>query len=138
MMDAVLDPTNSAQQQQLPTMGFCMVRPPGHHVKPSRPMGFGLINFIAVAARYALQQPHINKVRRPHQHSLQLKAARPRTWAQPLAACHLTPALTARGSSDLNCRSLPIQLQQQHQALRRRGTCADAHLSLVRLHVCRC
>lgn len=85
-MDAVLDPTNSAQQQQqqrLPTMGFCTVRPPGHHVKPSRPMGFGLINFIAVAARYALQQPHINKVRWPHQHSLQLKLPRPKTREQP-------------------------------------------------------
>jgi histone deacetylase 6 len=43
-------------------MGFCLVRPPGHHVKASRPMGFGLINFIAVSAQYALQQPHINKV----------------------------------------------------------------------------
>lgn len=63
VMDAVLDPATSVQQQQQhPTMGFCMVRPPGHHVKASRPMGFGLINFIAVAARYALQQPHINKV----------------------------------------------------------------------------
>lgn len=29
-------------------------------------MGFGLINFIAVAAQYALKQPHINKVRRSH------------------------------------------------------------------------
>lgn len=50
------------QQQQHPTMGFALVRPPGHHVKATRPMGFGLLNFIAVAARYALQQPHINKV----------------------------------------------------------------------------
>eukprot|EP00775_Hariotina_reticulata_P005818 gene5818-6059_t len=45
--------------------GVCLVRPPGHHVLPSRPMGFGLVNFMAVAAAYALrQQTHtlVNKV----------------------------------------------------------------------------
>lgn len=63
VLDAVLaDPTQQQQQQPRSTMGFCLVRPPGHHVKASRPMGFGLVNFIAVAARYALQQPGINKV----------------------------------------------------------------------------
>jgi hypothetical protein len=36
--------------------GFCLVRPPGHHVLPSRPMGFGLANFMAVATRHAQQQ----------------------------------------------------------------------------------
>jgi len=44
------------------TMGFSLVRPPGHHVKATRPMGFGLLNFIAVAARHALQHRHISKV----------------------------------------------------------------------------
>lgn len=64
VLDAVLAAPAQQQEQQPPcsTMGFCLVRPPGHHVKASRPMGFGLINFIAVAARYALQQPAINKV----------------------------------------------------------------------------
>jgi acetoin utilization deacetylase AcuC-like enzyme len=53
---AVLDAVLSGTQQ----CGMCLVRPPGHHVLPCRPMGFGLVNFMAVAAAYALRvQTHI-------------------------------------------------------------------------------
>lgn len=45
------------EQQLRASMGFALVRPPGHHVLPTRPMGFGLVNTISIAARYA-QQKH--------------------------------------------------------------------------------
>jgi acetoin utilization deacetylase AcuC-like enzyme len=35
-------------------VGFCTLRPPGHHAEPVRAMGFCLFNNIAVAARHAL------------------------------------------------------------------------------------
>ncbi|MFC1667525.1 histone deacetylase [Candidatus Omnitrophota bacterium] len=40
---------------------FCMVRPPGHHARPSQAMGFCLFNNIAIGARY-IQKRH--KLRR--------------------------------------------------------------------------
>jgi acetoin utilization deacetylase AcuC-like enzyme len=41
---------------------FALVRPPGHHAVASRAMGFCLFNNVAVAARYALQQFHLERV----------------------------------------------------------------------------
>jgi acetoin utilization deacetylase AcuC-like enzyme len=41
---------------------FCIVRPPGHHARPSQGMGFCLFNNIAVAARYAQRRYGIERV----------------------------------------------------------------------------
>jgi acetoin utilization deacetylase AcuC-like enzyme len=35
-------------------VGFCAVRPPGHHAEPSRAMGFCLFNNLAIAAEHAV------------------------------------------------------------------------------------
>jgi acetoin utilization deacetylase AcuC-like enzyme len=35
-------------------VGFCALRPPGHHAEPAQAMGFCLFNNVAVAARHAL------------------------------------------------------------------------------------
>jgi acetoin utilization deacetylase AcuC-like enzyme len=42
--------------------GFALVRPPGHHATPHRPMGFCLLNNIAVAARAAQRQVGVRRV----------------------------------------------------------------------------
>ena len=41
---------------------FCSVRPPGHHARPSEPMGFCLFNNVAVAARHALEAHGLERI----------------------------------------------------------------------------
>lgn len=41
---------------------FCAVRPPGHHARPSVPMGFCLFNNVVVAAKYALEVHGLERV----------------------------------------------------------------------------
>jgi len=43
-------------------VGFCMLRPPGHHAEPARAMGFCLFNNVAVAARHALDALGLRRV----------------------------------------------------------------------------
>ena len=41
---------------------FCATRPPGHHARPSEPMGFCLFNNIAIAARHALDARGLERI----------------------------------------------------------------------------
>ena len=41
---------------------FSALRPPGHHARPHTAMGFCIFNNIAIAARYALEHHHLQRV----------------------------------------------------------------------------
>ena len=41
---------------------FCAIRPPGHHARPSEPMGFCLFNNVAIAAKHALDVRGLDRV----------------------------------------------------------------------------
>jgi len=57
-VDAILTPT----EQEGKTNAFCVVRPPGHHATPEKPMGFCLYNNVAIAARHAQKKYGLEKV----------------------------------------------------------------------------
>ncbi|MCA9222427.1 MAG: histone deacetylase [Planctomycetales bacterium] len=44
------------------TKAFCLVRPPGHHALPERPMGFCLLNNVALGARLAIDELSLDRV----------------------------------------------------------------------------
>jgi acetoin utilization deacetylase AcuC-like enzyme len=44
------------------SLGFCEVRPSGHHAEPDRAMGFCLFNNVAVAAELAIQELGVGRV----------------------------------------------------------------------------
>src|SRR6204780_4720478 len=44
------------------TLGFCAVRPSGHHAEPDRAMGFSLFNNVAVAAELAIRRLGVSRV----------------------------------------------------------------------------
>jgi acetoin utilization deacetylase AcuC-like enzyme len=41
---------------------FCSIRPPGHHARPSAPMGFCFFNNVAIAVRHALASHGLERV----------------------------------------------------------------------------
>jgi acetoin utilization deacetylase AcuC-like enzyme len=41
---------------------FCAIRPPGHHARPSEPMGFCLFNNVAIAARHAMEVHGLERI----------------------------------------------------------------------------
>lgn len=41
---------------------FCSIRPPGHHARPSEPMGFCLFDNVAIAAKHALDVHGLQRV----------------------------------------------------------------------------
>lgn len=48
--------------QGMQRVGFCAVRPPGHHATYDKAMGFCVFNNVAIAARYALERYNLSRV----------------------------------------------------------------------------
>lgn len=48
--------------QQETNAAFCAIRPPGHHAKRAKSMGFCFYNNVAIAATYALEQYNLQRV----------------------------------------------------------------------------
>jgi len=59
-VSAWLDGVDRVLENHQPT--FVLARPPGHHARAHTGMGFCVFNNAAIAAFYALQQPHIQRV----------------------------------------------------------------------------
>ena len=55
-IDAILQEPATAKQ------AFCVLRPPGHHARPSQGMGFCIFNSIAIGARHAVQRKSLERV----------------------------------------------------------------------------
>ncbi len=58
---AVVDAVDRVLQGE-DTRAFCAVRPPGHHALAAAPMGFCLINNVAVAAKHAVARHRLDRV----------------------------------------------------------------------------
>jgi acetoin utilization deacetylase AcuC-like enzyme len=60
-VSAVCDAVDKVSKNQARN-AFCAVRPPGHHATPVHSMGFCLFNNVAIAAEYARQHYHLDRV----------------------------------------------------------------------------
>lgn len=58
---AVIHAVDEVVQGREPN-ALCLIRPPGHHARPAAAMGFCLFNHIAVAAKYAVDELHLDRV----------------------------------------------------------------------------
>ncbi len=57
----VIEAVRAVQRGQVEAV-LALVRPPGHHARPAREMGFCLFNNVALAALYALQEGGLERV----------------------------------------------------------------------------
>ena len=62
LVDAVVSASSSAGSDVAVPAGFGICRPPGHHAVAGAPMGFCLMNTVAIAARHAQNAHGLRKV----------------------------------------------------------------------------
>ena len=62
LVDAVVEASSKRTAGVEVPAGYSIARPPGHHATANQPMGFCLLNNVAIAARYAQQHHGLQKV----------------------------------------------------------------------------
>jgi acetoin utilization deacetylase AcuC-like enzyme len=59
---AASSPASSAASSAAGTAAFCITRPPGHHATRDTPLGYCLLNNVALAARHAQRKHRLERV----------------------------------------------------------------------------
>ena len=62
LVDAVVEASSKRTAGVEVPSGYAIARPPGHHATANQPMGFCLLNNVAIAARYAQKHHGLQKV----------------------------------------------------------------------------
>lgn len=66
LVDAVVEASKQRTITGEVPAAYSIARPPGHHATANQPLGFCLLNNVAIAARYAQQRHGLKKVRQAY------------------------------------------------------------------------